>query len=418
VPIRTIARQVGRSEDAVSERRRTIGLPARPRSRPWSPRQDQLLRAASAAGLPAAALASRLDRPAEQVRRRRRALLGPARTPRAYTPTDDDAIRARWNRDSSWQRQGDLEQLARDLERSPGSIRLRAQKLGLHQPLRRQRWRGYEDAAVRDGYERGLPCARIAAQLPGRSASAIAARAAKLGLATYARIWTARDDLVLRALTRDGQALERTAQLLGRTPDALRARARKLALAPLRSHRSYQASRRWTPTEDEQLRLHPGLNPATLAERLDRTPEAVTRRLRQLGLRDARARSPHHRVPTRNGFTPGERATVKRELRTGGPRRQLALAQRLGKPPADIRALATIARGWPVTTTSVNPTRAYFKCLACKTRRYSRTSQADPIGDLCAVCGSLLEPVGDLAEIVGYRAVETRGSTSPFDRRG
>lgn len=158
---------------------------------------------------------------------------------------------------------------------------------------------------MRDGYERGLPCARIAAQLSGRSAAAIAARAAKLGLATYARIWTPRDDLALRALTRDGQQLERAAQLLARTPDALRARARKLALAPLRSRRSYQASRRWTPTEDEQLRLHAGLNPATLAERLDRTPEAVTRRLRRLGLRDARSTlTPSPRTPPATGSRP------------------------------------------------------------------------------------------------------------------
>lgn len=49
VPTRAIARQLGRSEDAVSARRATLGLPARPRSRPWSPREDQLLLAATAA---------------------------------------------------------------------------------------------------------------------------------------------------------------------------------------------------------------------------------------------------------------------------------------------------------------------------------------------------------------------------------
>jgi len=53
-----------------------------------------------------------------------------------------------------------------------------------------------------------------------------------------------------------------------------------------------------------------------------------------------------------------------------------------------------------------------FKCLACKTRLHGTECQADPIGDLCPVCGSLLEPVGDLGEIVGYRVIETRGSTS------
>jgi|ERR1019366_9784758 hypothetical protein len=54
----------------------------------------------------------------------------------------------------------------------------------------------------------------------------------------------------------------------------------------------------------------------------------------------------------------------------------------------------------------------HFKCLACRTRLHSSESEADPIGDLCPVCGSLLEPVGDWGEIVGYRVIETRGSTS------
>ena len=334
VPIRKIATQLGRSEDAVSERRRALGLPARPRQRPWSPAEDELLRAASAAGLPAGALASRLARDAEQIRRRRRALRGAATSPRAYSPAEDDAIRACWEGDL------DVQPLAGALGRSPGSIRLRAETLGLHQPARRRRWRAYEDAALRDGYELGLTCEQIAAELEGRTISAIAARAAKLGLATYARKWTRRDDHALRTLTAHGVELECAAQMLARTPEALRARARKLGLTPLRSRRSDQLSQRWTAAEDEQLRLHAGLNPGALAELLGRSPEAVTQRLRRLGLREARQRSPHHPALRRSGLTPGERATVARELRTGGPRRQLALAQRLERPPAEIRALA------------------------------------------------------------------------------
>jgi hypothetical protein len=38
----------------------------------------------------------------------------------------------------------------------------------------------------------------------------------------------------------------------------------------------------------------------------------------------------------------------------------------------------------------------HFECLACKTRLHGTDGEADPIGDLCPVCGSLLEPVGDL----------------------
>lgn len=54
----------------------------------------------------------------------------------------------------------------------------------------------------------------------------------------------------------------------------------------------------------------------------------------------------------------------------------------------------------------------HFKCLACNTRFYSTESEADPIGDLCPVCGSLLEPVGELGEIGGCGVIESRGSTS------
>ena len=60
----------------------------------------------------------------------------------------------------------------------------------------------------------------------------------------------------------------------------------------------------------------------------------------------------------------------------------------------------------------------HFKCLPCKTRLYSTESQADPIGHVCPVCGSLLEPVRDLAEIVGYRLIETRGRTWHSDASG
>ncbi len=341
VPIRALARQLERSEDAVSERRRALGLPARPRSRPWTRREDDLLRASAAAGVPAAALAARLGRDAEQVRRRRRALLGSTIRPRPYTPADDEAIRA------CWRAGGEVQRLARELGRSPGSIRLRAQALGVHQPSPRRRWSDDEDTAVRDGYARGLTCREIAVELPGRSGAAVAARAAKLGLATYGRAWSARDDRSLRTLVAEGIELERAAQILARTPDALRARARKLTLDVPRSHRAQHSGRRWTHAEDDQLRLHAGLNPATLADLLERSPEAITQRLRRIGLRESRERSPHHPVPTRNGLTPGERLTVVRELRGAGPRRQLALARRLGRAPGEIRALAARYRDGP-----------------------------------------------------------------------
>jgi hypothetical protein len=56
---------------------------------------------------------------------------------------------------------------------------------------------------------------------------------------------------------------------------------------------------------------------------------------------------------------------------------------------------------------------AHLKCLVCETRlQQSTEGRADPIGDLCPVCGSLLEPVGDLGEIVGYRVIESPDGSS------
>jgi hypothetical protein len=46
----------------------------------------------------------------------------------------------------------------------------------------------------------------------------------------------------------------------------------------------------------------------------------------------------------------------------------------------------------------------HLKCQPCRNRLY-RAGSGDQVGDLCPVCGSLLEPVGQLAEVVGYRLV-------------
>lgn len=330
LPRRMIAEQLGRSRNAVSERRRALGIAARPRVRPWSPAEDELLRAVTAAGLPVTAIAAQLQRPPDQVQRRRRALLGSRWSSQPFSVAEDDAIAA------CWAEGRDVVALADALGRSVGSVRLRAQKLAVHHPGARPRWRDHEDAAVRDGYERGLTCVEIATELPGRTATAVAARASKLGLGSYARIWTPTEDRALAVLARNSVELERAAQLLSRTPEALRARARKLGIAPPLSRCTSANGRPWTDAEDDLLRLHRGLNPATLAGLLDRSPGAITQRLRRLGLRTGALRSPHHPVPVRGALTPGQHATIARELENGGPGRKLAVARRLGVRVADM----------------------------------------------------------------------------------
>jgi hypothetical protein len=47
----------------------------------------------------------------------------------------------------------------------------------------------------------------------------------------------------------------------------------------------------------------------------------------------------------------------------------------------------------------------HFKCTVCKTRLHSPAIPDDSVGHLCPGCGSLLEPVSDLSEIVGFQAI-------------
>jgi Zn-finger nucleic acid-binding protein len=51
----------------------------------------------------------------------------------------------------------------------------------------------------------------------------------------------------------------------------------------------------------------------------------------------------------------------------------------------------------------------YLKCVSCRARLYSEASQDDVDGDSCPACGGTLEPVGELAEIVGYHSLGARG---------
>jgi hypothetical protein len=53
----------------------------------------------------------------------------------------------------------------------------------------------------------------------------------------------------------------------------------------------------------------------------------------------------------------------------------------------------------------------HFKCTACKTRLHSPQTPANQVGDLCPGCGSPLEPVGELAEIVGFQAINPHATS-------
>jgi hypothetical protein len=50
----------------------------------------------------------------------------------------------------------------------------------------------------------------------------------------------------------------------------------------------------------------------------------------------------------------------------------------------------------------------YFKCVSCKARLYSVANPESLVRDLCPDCGAMLAPVGELAEVVGYRSIRLR----------
>lgn len=326
-PIQEIAARVGRSSDAVAARRSSLGVAARPRSRPWSAQEEKLLHVAIVGGVPVSAIAARLDRSRDQVRARSRSLVARRAPAQPYLSHEDDAIRRCVLED------GNLAALASLLGRSSDALRIHAQQLGLHRPAPRRRWEEWEDAAVRDGYTSALSCAEIARQLGSRTPGSVAARARKLGLSTYARRWSVGEDHHLTRMSVLGVSLEQAALQLGRTPEAVRRHASRRAIEVPSTMKPSRATRRWTPEEDELLRLHSALNPARLAQLLGRSDHAVCRRLCSLGLRQRAARSPHHTISRPQGrLTPGEREMLERE-RGGTTRRRAAALRRLDYLP-------------------------------------------------------------------------------------
>jgi hypothetical protein len=294
--------------------------------------EDRLLRASVRSGVPATMLATRLQRSVEQIRARRRHLGLATRAGRRYSAEDDALLLQGWEAGIS------IDALARQLRRSPDAVRLHAAQIGLHAPAVRRRWAAVEDAVVRSGYAEGHSCRHIADALGERTEGAVATRARKLGLATYARAWTRTDDERLRRLIAQCSVVD-TARALSRTPEAVRIRARRLRLVGAISAAPARAGARWTASEDDVLRLNAELHPGALAVRLGRSDRAVASRMRKLGLREGRERSPHHSVAARSEFTAGQVRLIDRELPHVSGRALLSLAHRLDRSPASIAEL-------------------------------------------------------------------------------
>ena len=61
----------------------------------------------------------------------------------------------------------------------------------------------------------------------------------------------------------------------------------------------------------------------------------------------------------------------------------------------------------------------HYKCAACNTRSHIVGGSANLVGDLsptCAACGSALEPVIELAELVGCRLIRPQSPSEADDQ--
>ena len=58
-----------------------------------------------------------------------------------------------------------------------------------------------------------------------------------------------------------------------------------------------------------------------------------------------------------------------------------------------------------------------FKCVACKIRTPRAAVSAHDAGDACPGCGSPLEPVGELADLVGFRQFTAEPRDTTYTQR-
>jgi hypothetical protein len=342
--LRVIAERLGRSEEALTARRKLLGIAPRRATPQWTEQQDRLIVLATRAGASAATIARQQGRSIEQVRARRARLVGKRPAARHYQPSEDEAINA------AWAEGHDLDELAARLGRSADALRLRARALGLHAPAGRRRWSAAEDHALRDGYSAGHSCEGIhRSELPWRTTGAIAARARKLGLTSYARTWTLQEDRRLAMLLAHGTPIEQIALALTRSPEAIRQRVRRRGLQILAADAHERSGQRWTPAEDEILLQHPGVSPGVLSNLLTRSDRSIRQRQRRLGVRTG-SRSSHYARTGRTDFSPAEDRLLQRELLSDEPpkvTRLLAVSTRLERTPGELhrrqRELASTA---------------------------------------------------------------------------
>jgi hypothetical protein len=57
----------------------------------------------------------------------------------------------------------------------------------------------------------------------------------------------------------------------------------------------------------------------------------------------------------------------------------------------------------------------HYSCVACQVRFHVPGSAAEVVEECCPECGSSLEPVAELSELVGYRSIKSPDSAAAGD---
>ena len=55
----------------------------------------------------------------------------------------------------------------------------------------------------------------------------------------------------------------------------------------------------------------------------------------------------------------------------------------------------------------------HYKCDACRIRLHPPGNRLDRFSDLCPECGSLLDPIADLGQLIGFRLIASQRDPDP-----
>lgn len=283
VPNREIEQRLGRTRHAVITRINALGLARAKHDAKlfYDKRHDKTLRKLYGT-IPDEELAKRVGVSRETLRTNLLRLGLREAVENKYTAAEDRYLRKTYATRP-------LDEVAEHLGRSIDSIRNRARVLGLKRPKPHPDWTADEIEYLRKNYHRKGIQELMAAM--GRTRESIKSHAQQFGLRKPGYVpggnaelkWTAKQQQFIRE-NYSTMSMTEMARRLGRTIHQVSQKAHKMGLAPEDGY--YMRVARWSPDDDRMLRKLFGTMPRRkIAERMGRTPIAITGRCNELGLR-------------------------------------------------------------------------------------------------------------------------------------